>query len=126
MQQRVSDAHSNVKNLSSTEAKLQYIRTWEALPEHGTHYFIAKFRGARKPELIAVAYNRLMKVNNDNGEVTKTWRFSSMKKWHVNWEIRHIKVCLSTLRASALELLTGREARPKAIRPGISLRCSSF
>uniref|UniRef100_A0A914E7L5 PH domain-containing protein n=1 Tax=Acrobeloides nanus TaxID=290746 RepID=A0A914E7L5_9BILA len=91
LQQRIGDAHQNVKNLSNVEAKLQYIRTWEALPEHGIHYFIVKFRNARKPELIAVAYNRLMKINSDNGESNKTWRFSSMKKWHVNWEIRHIK-----------------------------------
>lgn len=78
--------------MTCTEAKLQYIRTWESLPEHGIHYFIVKFRGNRKPELIAVANNRLMKVNSDTGESTKTWRFSAMKKWHVNWEIRHIKV----------------------------------
>jgi len=26
------------------KAKLNYIRTWEALPEHGIHYFIVKFR----------------------------------------------------------------------------------
>jgi kindlin 2 len=74
-----------VKNLSSTEAKVQYIRTWEALPEHGQHYFIVKFEGARKPELIAVAHNRIVKVNPDNGESLKTWRFSQMQKWHVNW-----------------------------------------
>ncbi|KAI6199915.1 hypothetical protein M3Y96_00678000 [Aphelenchoides besseyi] len=92
LQQRIGDAHSNVKTLSSTEAKLQYIRTWEALPEHGQHYFVVKFQGARKPELIAVAHNRLIKVNADNGECVKTWRFSQMHKWHVNWEIRHIKV----------------------------------
>ncbi|KAI6189766.1 hypothetical protein M3Y97_00044100 [Aphelenchoides bicaudatus] len=92
LQQRIGDAHSNVKSLSSTEAKLQYIRTWEALPEHAQHYFIVKFQGARKPELIAVAPNRLMKVNADNGESLKTWRFNQMHKWHVNWEIRHIKI----------------------------------
>ncbi|VDK25835.1 unnamed protein product, partial [Anisakis simplex] len=57
LQQRISDAHSNVKNLSCTEAKLQYIRAWEALPEHGTHYFVVRFRGGRKPELIGVAFN---------------------------------------------------------------------
>ncbi|KAI3422139.1 hypothetical protein GPALN_012672 [Globodera pallida] len=92
LQQRISDAHSNVKTLSSTEAKLQYIRNWEALPEHGLHYFIVKFRNAKKAELVAVTHNRLMKVNSDNGESTKTWRFSGMKKWHVNWEIRHLKI----------------------------------
>ncbi|KAI1719447.1 FERM central domain-containing protein [Ditylenchus destructor] len=92
LQQRISDAHSNVRSLTSTEAKLQYIRTWEALPEHGIHYFIVKFRNNGKNDLIAVAHNRLMKINKENGESTKTWRYSGMKKWHVNWEIRHIKI----------------------------------
>ncbi|KAK6013968.1 FERM central domain protein, partial [Ostertagia ostertagi] len=32
LQQRVADAHANVRQLSSTEAKLQYIRAWQALP----------------------------------------------------------------------------------------------
>jgi hypothetical protein len=44
LQHRISDAHSNVRSLSCREAKLQYIRNWEALPEHGLHYFIVKFR----------------------------------------------------------------------------------
>jgi kindlin 2 len=94
LQQRIGDAHSNVKNLSSTEAKLHYIRTWEALPEHGQHYFIVKFQGAKKPELIAIAHNRLMKINSDNGECVKTWRFAQMAKWSVNWEIRHLRIQL--------------------------------
>uniref|UniRef100_A0A914LXZ4 PH domain-containing protein n=3 Tax=Meloidogyne TaxID=189290 RepID=A0A914LXZ4_MELIC len=98
LQHRISDAHSNVKTLSCSEAKLQYIRNWEALPEHGLHYFIVKFRNGKnnKSELIAVAHNRIMKINSDNGEATKTWRFAGMKKWHVNWEIRHIKVQFDT------------------------------
>ena len=92
IQQRVSDAHGNVRQLTATEAKLQYIRAWQALPEHGIHYFIVRFRNARKAELVAVAINRLAKLNMDNGESLKTWRFSNMKKWHINWEIRHLKV----------------------------------
>uniref|UniRef100_A0A915B736 PH domain-containing protein n=1 Tax=Parascaris univalens TaxID=6257 RepID=A0A915B736_PARUN len=92
LQQRISDAHSNVRSLSSTEAKLQYIRAWEALPEHGTHYFVVRFRNGRKPELIGIAFNRIMKLNIDSGESLKTWRFAAMKKWHVNWEIRHLKI----------------------------------
>ncbi|TKR67088.1 hypothetical protein L596_023292 [Steinernema carpocapsae] len=92
LQNRISDAHRNVKNLSATDAKLQYIKAWEALPEHGNHFFIVKFRNARKSELISIACNRLMRVNMDNAEVLKTWRFSGMKKWHVNWEIRHLKI----------------------------------
>ncbi|CAI2354239.1 unnamed protein product [Caenorhabditis sp. 36 PRJEB53466] len=92
LQQKVSDAHGNVRQLSATEAKLQYIRAWQALPEHGVHYFIVRFRNGRKADLIGVAINRLVKLNMDNGESLKTWRFANMKKWHVNWEIRHLKI----------------------------------
>ncbi|VDN07026.1 unnamed protein product [Thelazia callipaeda] len=92
LQQRIAEAHSNLRNLSSTEAKLQYIRAWEALPEHGTHYFIVRFRSSRKSELMGIAFNRIMRMNVDTGESLKTWRFSTMKKWHVNWEIRHLKI----------------------------------
>ncbi|PAV76247.1 hypothetical protein WR25_02166 [Diploscapter pachys] len=92
LQQRISDAHSNVKSLTSTEAKLQYIRAWQALPEHGIHYFIVRFRNGKKSDLIGVASNRIVKLNMDNGESLKTWRYTNMKKWHVNWEIRHLKV----------------------------------
>ncbi|VDD89069.1 unnamed protein product [Enterobius vermicularis] len=92
LQQRIADAHANVRTLSGTEAKLQYIRAWEALPEHGIHYFVVRFRNGRRPELLGVALNRIMRLNIDTGEGLKTWRFSNMKKWHVNWEIRHLKV----------------------------------
>ncbi|CAG9540940.1 unnamed protein product [Cercopithifilaria johnstoni] len=92
LQQRITEAHSSVRNLSSMEAKLQYIRAWEALPEHGIHYFIVRFRNGRKSELMGIAFNRIMRMNMDTGESLKTWRFSTMKKWHVNWEIRHLKI----------------------------------
>ncbi|VDK76911.1 unnamed protein product [Litomosoides sigmodontis] len=92
LQQRITEAHSSVRNLSSMEAKLQYIRAWEALPEHGIHYFIVRFRNSRKSELMGIAFNRIMRMNIDTGESLKTWRFSTMKKWHVNWEIRHLKI----------------------------------
>lgn len=98
LQQRIGDAHHNVKNLTSTEAKLQYIRTWEALPEHGLHYFVVRFQGAKRNDLIAITHNRLMKINPENGEIIKTWPFNQMQKWHVNWEIRHIKVSLARPR----------------------------
>uniref|UniRef100_A0A8R1TYG1 PH domain-containing protein n=3 Tax=Onchocerca TaxID=6281 RepID=A0A8R1TYG1_ONCVO len=92
LQQRISEAHSSVRNLSSLEAKLQYIRAWEALPEHGIHYFVVRFRNSRKSELMGIAFNRIMRMNMDTGESLRTWRFSTMKKWHVNWEIRHLKI----------------------------------
>uniref|UniRef100_A0A0N5A855 PH domain-containing protein n=1 Tax=Syphacia muris TaxID=451379 RepID=A0A0N5A855_9BILA len=92
LQQKIADAHANVRELSRTEAKLQYIQAWKSLPEHGIHYFVVKFRSSRKPELLGIAFNRIMRLNIDNGESLKTWRFSNMKKWHVNWEVRCLKV----------------------------------
>ena len=95
LQSRISDAHSSIRNLSNVEAKLQYIRTWESLKGHGLHYFIVKFfdeRGSRKPELIAVSNRGLFLVNSENGDCVKPWPFTKMKKWHVNWEIRHIRM----------------------------------
>lgn len=95
LQQRISDAHGSVRSLTNTEAKLQYIKTWESLKGHGLHYFIVKFfdeKGSRKPELIAISQRGIFLVNPDNGECVKPWPFTKMKKWHVNWEIRHLKI----------------------------------
>lgn len=48
LQQKIVEAHANVKDLSLIDAKMHYIRAWQALPEYGVHYFIVKFKGARK------------------------------------------------------------------------------
>ncbi len=85
------EAHSQLKTLSATDAKLQYVRAWQALPECGVHYFVVRMRGSRKTELMGVAYNRMMRMSLD-GDSIKTWRFTTMKKWHVNWEIKHVLV----------------------------------
>lgn len=92
MARRVLEAHAGVQQLPLIEAKMEYVKAWQALPDFGHHYFVVRFRGARKPELLCVTYNRMMKLNLDTGETLKTWRFSSLKKWHVNWEIKHIFV----------------------------------
>ncbi|KRZ88234.1 Uncharacterized protein T08_12636 [Trichinella sp. T8] len=85
-----SHAHQNVNHLSLNDTKLQYIRAWQALPEFGIHYFVVRFR--HKPELIAIAYNRIIRMNFETGDSLKTWRFSSMKRWHVNWEIKRLYI----------------------------------
>ncbi|VDK36033.1 unnamed protein product [Anisakis simplex] len=60
-----------------------------------------------------------MKLNIDTGEGLKTWRFSAMKKWHVNWEIRHLKVSqfwrFMKIKQDVLELCSRLEC--------ISLEC---
>lgn len=41
---------------------------------------------------MAVASNRLMKLDINTGDHLKTWRFNTMKAWNVNWEIKHVMV----------------------------------
>jgi kindlin 2 len=90
--QRILDAHNNVCNLSLTDAKLNYIRTWQALPEHGITYFIVKFKGVRREDLLGVAYNRLVRLDMQSGDILRTWHYPNMKSWSVNWEIKQVNV----------------------------------
>ena len=71
--------HANVKELSALEAKMQFIKAWQNLPEFGISLFVVKFMGHRKEELIGVAHNRIMKLDINNGDHQKTWRYSTMK-----------------------------------------------
>ncbi len=63
-------------------------------------------RGGRKAELLGVAFNRIMRMNVENGESIKTWRFSTMKKWHVNWEIKHVLVSAIFIPFSFISLFS--------------------
>ncbi|KFO32219.1 Fermitin family like protein 2 [Fukomys damarensis] len=45
------------------------------------------FQGGKKEDLIGIAYSRLVRMDASTGDVIKTWRFSNMKQWNVNWEI---------------------------------------
>lgn len=83
---RVLEAHSAVSNLDGTEAKLHYLKAWQALPEFGITTFLVKFKDSnKKEELLGIASNRLLRMNH-SGETTKTWWISRMRSWNVNWE----------------------------------------
>lgn len=90
--QRILEAHANVKNLSLVDAKMNYIKAWQLLPEYGITLFVVKFMDCKKEELLGVAYNRIMKMDINSGDHQKTWRFNTMKAWNVNWEIKHMMV----------------------------------
>lgn len=49
-----------------------------------------RFQGGKKEELIGIAYNRLIRMDASTGDAVKTWRFSNMKQWNVNWEIKMV------------------------------------
>lgn len=90
--QRILEAHANVKDLNLMEAKLNYIKAWQALPEYGMSLFVVRFAGSRKEELLGVAFNRLMRMELNSGDHIKTWRYNTMKAWNVNWEVRQVRV----------------------------------
>ncbi|XP_033646750.1 fermitin family homolog 2-like [Asterias rubens] len=89
---RILDAHTSVRNMKLMDAKCNYIKAWQALPEYGVTYFVVKFRNSKKEELIGVAYNRLIKMDINSGDSQKTWRYSTMTAWHVNWEVKEVLV----------------------------------
>ncbi|XP_029173630.1 unc-112-related protein [Nylanderia fulva] len=90
--QRILEAHANVKDLSLIEAKLNYIKAWQSLPEYGISLFVVRFTGKNKDELLGIANNRLMRMELHSGDHLKTWRYNTMKAWNVNWEVKHMMV----------------------------------
>lgn len=76
---RILEAHANVASLALLDAKLKYIQSWQALPEHGVTLFVIKFDGHKKEELLGVTQNRIMKMDLNNGDHLKTWRYNTMK-----------------------------------------------
>lgn len=49
-----------------------------------------RFKGSRKDEILGIANNRLIRIDLAVGDVVKTWRFSNMRQWNVNWDIRQV------------------------------------
>ncbi|KAJ6654012.1 hypothetical protein lerEdw1_007521, partial [Lerista edwardsae] len=89
---RILEAHQNVAQMSLIEAKMRFIQAWQSLPEFGITHFMARFQGGKKEELIGIAYNRLIRMEASTSDAIKTWRFSNMKQWNVNWEIKMVTV----------------------------------
>ncbi|KAH8028044.1 hypothetical protein HPB51_012630 [Rhipicephalus microplus] len=109
--QRIVEAHGNVKDLSLVDAKMNFIKAWQALPEFGISLFVVRFSGSKKEaslscsptwlcqtlikrctELLGVAFNRLMRMELSTGDHIKTWRFNTMMAWNVNWEVKQMNV----------------------------------
>lgn len=43
-------------------------------------------------ELLGIAYNRLILIDLATKEHKKTWRYSAMKSWNVNWESKQLRI----------------------------------
>ncbi|XP_074065586.1 fermitin family homolog 1 isoform X2 [Macrotis lagotis] len=89
---RILEAHQNVAQMSLVEAKLRFIQAWQSLPEFGLTYYIVRFKGSKKDDILGVSYNRLIRIDIATGDPITTWRFANMKQWNVNWEIRQVSI----------------------------------
>uniref|UniRef100_A0A803TEZ5 FERM domain containing kindlin 1 n=1 Tax=Anolis carolinensis TaxID=28377 RepID=A0A803TEZ5_ANOCA len=89
---RILEAHQNIAHMSLMEAKLRFIQAWQSLPEFGLSYYIVRFKGSKKDDLLGISHNRLIRIDMATGDPITTWRFSNMKQWNVNWEIRQVAI----------------------------------
>ncbi|KAM4842338.1 fermitin family homolog 1 [Thomomys bottae] len=89
---RILEAHQNVAQMPLVEAKLRFIQAWQSLPEFGLTYYLVRFRGSKKDDILGISYNRLIRIDVVSGIPVTTWRFTNMKQWNVNWEIRQVAI----------------------------------
>ncbi|XP_069404056.1 fermitin family homolog 1 isoform X2 [Ovis canadensis] len=88
----ILEAHQNVAQMPLVEAKLRFIQAWQSLPEFGLTYYLVRFKGSKKDDILGISYNRLIRIDAATGIPITTWRFTNMKQWNVNWEIRQVAI----------------------------------
>ena len=79
LRQKILEAHTNVKDLNLLEAKMNFIKAWQSLPDFGVSLFVVRFHGEKRDELLGVAYNRIMRMSLQTGDHLKTWRYNTIK-----------------------------------------------
>lgn len=89
---RIQEAYQNVVHLSLTDALLKFLQIWQALPDFGVSYFVVRFKGCRKNEVLGIANNRLLRIDLNTRDVVKTWRYSTMREWNVNWDTQQVAI----------------------------------
>lgn len=109
----MKNVHSNFVNDSPIEAQVNFIKTCQTLRDFGITLFIIRFSKSKKEvsasrsksiglnltvgvvssqELLGVAPNKLMLFDVSSGALQKSWRYSSLIDWHVNWEVKKMQV----------------------------------
>ncbi|KAM6953270.1 fermitin family homolog 3b [Aplochiton taeniatus] len=89
---RILEAYQNVAQLSLVDALQRFLQIWQSLPDFGMSFFVVRFKGSRKDEVMGIAPNRLIRIDLGVGEVVKTWRYNNMRQWNVNWDIRQVAI----------------------------------
>ena len=80
------EAHTNVKDLNLLEAKMNFLKAWQSLPDYGTSLFVVRFHGEKREELLGVASNKIMRLTLNTADHIKTWRFSTMKVYTTKYK----------------------------------------
>ncbi|XP_078391775.1 fermitin family homolog 3-like, partial [Cetorhinus maximus] len=89
---RILEAYQNIAQLNLMETKMKFIQAWQSLPEFGLSYFVVRFKGCKKEEVLGIAPNRLIRIDLNVGDMVKMWRFNNMRQWNVNWDIRQVAI----------------------------------
>ncbi|TSL28166.1 Stress-induced-phosphoprotein 1 [Bagarius yarrelli] len=89
---RILEAYQNVAQLSLTDAIQRFLQIWQALPDFGISYFVVRFKGCRKDEVLGIANNRLIRIDLNVDEMVKTWRYNTLRQWNVNWDIKQVAI----------------------------------
>lgn len=66
--------------------------------------------------MLGVSYNRLIRIDMATGDPITTWRFSNMKQWNVNWEIRQVnleQLCVQSLHFTHWRMLSENIFKPQ-------------
>ncbi|KAM8947625.1 fermitin family homolog 1 [Pelodytes ibericus] len=89
---RILEVQQNIAQIPLIDAKLRFIKAWQSLPEFGLAYYLVRFNGSKKDDLLGVSYNRLIRIDIATGDPITTWRYSNMKQWNVHWEMQQVTV----------------------------------
>ena len=127
LRQKILEAHANVKDLNLLEAKMNFVKAWQSLPDFGVSLFVVRFHGEKKDELLGIAYNRLMRMSLQTGDHIKTWRYNTIKvyknthfiimygmfstslllqAWNINWETKHMMIQLGDGKSVIFQCLS--------------------
>ncbi|XP_062368076.1 fermitin family homolog 3-like isoform X2 [Cinclus cinclus] len=93
--QRFLEVLYQVGPLSPPQARLRFLQAWKDLPGFGMGTFLVRFRGAGHDEVLAVGPSQLLRIDPRSGSVTRSWSYSDLRQWDVNWDSQQVRLWLS-------------------------------
>ncbi|GAB0201978.1 fermitin family 3-like [Grus japonensis] len=103
---RILEVLHRVGALSPAQARLRFLEAWRALPGFGLAYFLVRFKGGRRDEVLALGPSWLLRLDPGSGSVTRKWRYDALRQWNVNWDSRQLTLELEGEVTLALGVLS--------------------